>query len=80
MMIIMNQNETTDAPEENRPKIDESQDGLITIPNEERYSAFDLDINMLKLRKWRIIGDESDYFNYGLNESMWKVLSIKSCL
>lgn len=80
MMIIMNQNETTDTPEENRPIIDESQDGLIVIPNEEKCSAFNIDINRLKIRNWRIIGDESDYFNYGLNESMWKVSSVKYCL
>ena len=76
IVVVMNQNDTLDMPEDNKPKIDESQDGNITIPNEDKYSAFDLDINMLKIRKWKMMCEESDYFNYCMSETMWKVKHI----
>lgn len=79
VVVVMNQNDPVDNQEDSKPKIDESHDGNITIPNEDKYSAFDLDINMLKVRKWKIIGDESDYFNYGMSETMWKVVLLVSC-
>ena len=51
---------------------------MVHIPDEDTKSAFDIDINKLKLRKWEMTGDESDYFNYGMNESMWKVSSFQT--
>ena len=54
--------------------VDTQVGGLIKIRNEESISAFNIDINNLKTKKWKMEGDESDYFNYGFNEFMWKVL------
>ena len=45
----------------------------VWVQDENRKSAFDIDINRLKTKKWEMTGDESDYFNYGMNESIWKV-------
>ena len=56
---------------------DNEGDGMgenkVWIQDENRKSAFDIDINRLKTKKWEMTGDESDYFNYGMNESIWKV-------
>ena len=60
-------------------KINEAADGDIIIDNEERLSAFDLDIAKLKLNRWKMEGDESDYFNYGMNETMWTVFAAIEC-
>lgn len=56
-------------------KVDTQEGGMIKIRNEESISAFNIDINSLKTKDWKMDGDESDYFNYGFNEFMWKVLS-----
>lgn len=54
-------------------KVDTQEGGMIKIRNEESISAFNIDINSLKTKDWKMDGDESDYFNYGFNEYMWKV-------
>ena len=46
-----------DEPDDNITKIDDYKDGDIPIHAEDKQSAFDLDINMLKVRKWKIVGD-----------------------
>lgn len=39
-----------------------------------RKTAFDIDIESLEEKPWRKPGiDISDYFNYGFDESSWKV-------
>ena len=53
--------------------VDRVGENGVWIQNEDQKSAFDIDINRLKTKKWAMTGDESDYFNYGMNESMWKV-------
>ena len=58
--------------------VEGTNEGNVYIPDEDLKSAFEIDINKLKLRKWEMTGDESDYFNYGMNESMWKVKRAKS--
>lgn len=62
-----------DTFQDGQAKVEEQVDGMISIPNEDNISAFDIDINRLKIKKWEMTGEESDYFNYGLTESMWKV-------
>ena len=54
-----------DTFQDGQAKVEEQVDGMISIPNEDNISAFDIDINRLKIKKWEMTGEESDYFNYG---------------
>ena len=74
--MIIDDNEDPEPETNVVPKVDTQEGGLIKIRNEESISAFNIDINNLKAKKWKMEGDESDYFNYGFNEFMWKVLFI----
>ena len=71
--MIIDDNEDPEPETNVVPKVDTQEGGLIKIRNEESISAFNIDINNLKTKKWKMEGDESDYFNYGFNEYMWKV-------
>ena len=63
-------------------KVDTQEGGMIKIRNEESISAFNIDINSLKTKDWKMDGDESDYFNYGFNEYMLDVKKLEeySCI
>ena len=80
VQIILNADDQIAAEKRLDQSAEGIQDGLVHIPDEDTKSAFDIDINKLKLRKWEMTGDESDYFNYGMNESMWKAIPFSSCL
>ncbi|KNB42583.1 hypothetical protein JH06_3726 [Blastocystis sp. subtype 4] len=80
IQIILNADDQIAAEKRLDQSAEGIQDGLVHIPDEDTKSAFDIDINKLKLRKWEMTGDESDYFNYGMNESMWKAIPFSSCL
>ena len=73
LVVYVNPEDIPNSTGEARPKVNEAHDGTISIPNEDRISAFDLDINKLKIKNWEMVGDESDYFNYGFTELMWNV-------
>ena len=74
LVVIMGGDDGQESGTNTTAKVNAGEDGLITIRNEDNVSAYNIDINKLKTQKWKMEGDESDYFNYGFNESMWKVL------
>ena len=53
-------------------KVDTQEGGMIKIRNEESISAFNIDINSLKTKDWKMDGDESDYFNYGFSKEFYR--------
>lgn len=59
-------------------EVDGMGENKVWVQDENKKSAFDIDINRLKTKKWTMTGDESDYFNYGMNESIWKVIQCSS--
>lgn len=71
--IILNPEDQKTATSNLDQDLDSIGEGKVWVNDEENKSAFDIDINRLKTKKWTMTGDESDYFNYGMNESMWKV-------
>lgn len=73
VQIILNADDRVIAEKRLDQNAEGTNEGNVYIPDEDMKSAFEIDINKLKLRKWEMTGDESDYFNYGMNESMWKV-------
>ena len=73
LQVFVDPEGVPDTFQDGQAKVEEQVDGMVSIPNEDTISAFDIDINRLKIKKWEMTGDESDYFNYGLSESMWKV-------
>lgn len=73
LVVIMGGDDGQESGTNTTAKVNAGEDGLITIRNEDNVSAYNIDINKLKTQKWKMEGDESDYFNYGFNESMWKV-------
>ena len=73
VQIILNADDRVVAEKRLDQNAEGTNEGNVYIPDEDMKSAFEIDINKLKLRKWEMTGDESDYFNYGMNESMWKV-------
>ena len=73
LQVFVDPEGVPDTFQDGQAKVEEQVDGMISIPNEDNISAFDIDINRLKIKKWEMTGEESDYFNYGLTESMWKV-------
>ena len=73
IQVFVNPEDLPDKYEDGQAKVEERTDGMVSIANEDRLSAFDIDINKLRIKKWEMTGEESDYFNYGLNEAMWKV-------
>mgnify|MGYP002900700546 FL=1 len=72
VQIILNADDRVVAEKRLDQNAEGTNEGNVYIPDEDMKSAFEIDINKLKLRKWEMTGDESDYFNYGMNESMWK--------
>lgn len=77
IQVFVNPEDLPDKYEDGQAKVEERTDGMVSIANEDRLSAFDIDINKLRIKKWEMTGEESDYFNYGLNEAMWKVVAAK---
>ncbi|KAK8830035.1 hypothetical protein WA556_000678 [Blastocystis sp. ATCC 50177/Nand II] len=72
LQVFVDPEGVPDTFQDGQAKVEEQVDGMVSIPNEDNISAFDIDINRLKIKKWEMTGEESDYFNYGLTESMWK--------